>query len=527
MQQTCPHSTNPTSYSRSPVPSKMSTNHASTSKSALDASREAESLFVPPAPASRTDSSSEEYAYMNATGSRILSSTFFELEPTLRPPTTFILGTRKSELALTQTQLVADALSAYHVSNHFRVEWMKTLGDRNQQTPLHLLTPYSQQQPAKSLWTDELEAKLGSGHFDILVHSLKDVPTTLKEGCEIACIPEREDPGDALVVRTGLIYQTLDDLPDGSIIGTGSVRRVAQLKRAYPKLKFEDMRGNLNTRLAKLDAPDSKYVALILAIAGLARINCGHRITNPIRSPALFHAVGQGALGVEIRTGDGRVRETMRGVGHWQTEWRCAAERACLRVLEGGCSVPVGVESTLEELDPEQAQGDLAGETFSPLEPDSPMLWFSGIVESSHRLPSSLPSTPGIATPTGEAYPVNRVLPPLRKRAAKLSLSTCVTSLDGSSQVVHSPEPVVVRNYQEAERFGELCAKKIKQLGGKEILDEVTRIRRERERKDLERAIEKSREQAGGTKQKDGDEHQGLQGLLQSLNGPERSEGFQ
>ena len=118
---------------------------------------------------------------------------------------------------------------------------MTTLGDRNQQTPLHLLTPYSQQQPAKSLWTDELEAKLNSGHFDLLVHSLKDVPTTLKEGCEIACMLKREDPADALVVRKGLSYKSIEELPEGSIIGTGSVRRVAQLKRAYPKLRFEDM----------------------------------------------------------------------------------------------------------------------------------------------------------------------------------------------------------------------------------------------------------------------------------------------
>ena len=165
------------------------------------------------------------------------------VEATNRPFSSYVLGTRKSCLALVQTQIVSDALSSLHRGASFTVEWMRTVGDRNQMTPLHLLTPYSQQQPAKSLWTDELEARLMSGHFDLLVHSLKDVPTTLKEGCEIACMMEREDPRDALIVKKGLVYKTLDDLPEGSVVGTGSVRRVAQLKRAYPGLKFEDMVG--------------------------------------------------------------------------------------------------------------------------------------------------------------------------------------------------------------------------------------------------------------------------------------------
>ena len=153
----------------------------------------------------------------------------------------FVLGTRKSNLALVQTQLVANHVASLNHSSEFTVESMTTVGDRNQQTPLHLLTPYSQQQPAKSLWTDELEARLTNGHFDMLVHSLKDVPTTLKEGCEIGCILEREDPRDCLVTRNGEEYHCLDDLPEGSVIGTGSVRRVAQLKRRYPRLRFEDM----------------------------------------------------------------------------------------------------------------------------------------------------------------------------------------------------------------------------------------------------------------------------------------------
>jgi hydroxymethylbilane synthase len=137
--------------------------------------------------------------------------------------------------------MVSADLLALHPLNNFPVEYMTTLGDRNQYTPLHLLTPYSQAQPAKSLWTDELEARLVNGGFDLLVHSLKDVPTTLKEGCEIGAMLKREDPSDVVVVKDGLEFKTLEDLPEGSVVGTGSVRRVAQLKRAFPGLRFEDM----------------------------------------------------------------------------------------------------------------------------------------------------------------------------------------------------------------------------------------------------------------------------------------------
>jgi hydroxymethylbilane synthase len=438
-------------------------------------------------------------------------------------------------LALIQTHMVADELSALHRRCSFEVEWMTTVGDRNQQTPLHLLTPYSQQQPAKSLWTDELEARLMNGGFDILIHSLKDVPTTLKGGCEIACMLKREDPRDALVVKQGLDYKTLEDLPDGSVVGTGSVRRVAQLKRAFPKLVFEDMRGNLNTRLTKLDKPESNFAALILAISGLTRLGSAHRVTSPIGSPELYHAVGQGALGVEIRSGDARVRETLRGIGHWPTEWRCGAERGCLRVLEGGCSVPVGVESELEELDPTEGDGNnerdeiFASQTFGNIQEDSPMLWFSGIVDAAHSLPVSEPSTPSVFAPNTpidlpsdfKAFNIVKPLPPLRPRRARMTLRACVTSLDGAEQVVFAPPPVIVRNYQEAERWGEICAQEIKETGGKEILEEVGRIRRERERRDFERALERSRKeiQDNSSDTQSRDEHVGLQGLIQTLAG--------
>lgn len=152
-----------------------------------------------------------------------------------------VVGTRKSNLALIQTHYVADLLAGVNPGTTFPVLDMTTVGDRNQTTPLHLLSPYNSKQPAKSLWTDELESALLDGRMDLLVHSCKDVPTVLRDGCEIAALLERHDPRDALVIKKGLQYKSLDELPAGSVVGTGSVRRVAQLSRAYPKLKFADM----------------------------------------------------------------------------------------------------------------------------------------------------------------------------------------------------------------------------------------------------------------------------------------------
>ena len=292
-----------------------------------------------------------------------------------------------------------------------------------------------------------------------------------------------------------------------------------------------DRADTSNTRLTKLDKPDSPFAALILAISGLTRLGAANRITAPLSSPQLFHAVGQGALGVEIRSGDARTREAMRGMGHWPTEWRCGAERGLLRVLEGGCSVPVGIESELEELDPteeDNAQDSLlSGQVFDEIVDESPMLWFSGIVDPVHPLPISRPPSPSGTIRPGTPS----TLPPFKPRRARLTVRACVTSLDGTQQVVHSPPSVVVRNYQEAERWGELLAQSIKSAGGKDILDEVTRIRRERERRDLERAIEKSlraanesaergEEPESGTATPGGGQvHQGLQDLVKTLIG--------
>jgi hydroxymethylbilane synthase len=177
---------------------------------------------------------------------------------------------------------------------------------------------------------------------------------------------EREDPRDCLVIKANSPHRSLKDLPEGAVVGTSSVRRVAQLRRAYPKLLFADVvrcacprqfpsliakqRGNINTRLSKLDAPDGPFAALILAAAGLNRLNFNHRISEYLEAPDLYYAVGQGALGIEIRSKDPRIRDLIAQIDHWQTSWTCQAERELLRSLEGGCSVPVGANSTLRDV---------------------------------------------------------------------------------------------------------------------------------------------------------------------------------
>ena len=260
---------------------------------------------------------------------------------------TFVLASRASELAQIQTKSVLASLQEIYGSANdasapqFRAEFMATGGDKNQSQALYLLG-------GKALWTKELEVALKEGDVDLLIHCLKDMPTSLPEGCALAAVLEREDPVDSLVVKKGESWKTLDDLPDGSVVGTSSVRRVAQLRRNYPKLQFKDIRGNLNTRLAKLDAPDGPYAALVLAKAGMVRIGWTDRLTSDIKPPTLYYAVSQGALAIEVRADDKEAIELCQKLTHKPTLWKCMAERACLRVLEGGCSVPVGITSTLE-----------------------------------------------------------------------------------------------------------------------------------------------------------------------------------
>lgn len=158
---------------------------------------------------------------------------------------------------------------------------------------------------------------------------------------------KREDTRDVLVMKKGLPYKSLAELPEGSVVGTSSIRRTAQLARRYPHLKVTDVRGNIGTRLSKLDAEDGPFTCLILAAAGLLRLDLGDRITSYLESKngGMLYAVGQGALGIEIRKDDQMVLDMLENIGHKETTYACLAERSLLRTLEGGCSAPLGVES--------------------------------------------------------------------------------------------------------------------------------------------------------------------------------------
>jgi len=328
------------------------------------------------------------------------------------PPRSYTLASRASKLAQIQTNIVRDALQSSFPNLSFHTSFMSTAGDKNQSQALYLLG-------GKSLWTKELEVALKEKAVDMLVHSLKDCPTVLPDGCEIGAVLEREDPVDCLVVKHGEGWKTLEELPEGSVVGTSSVRRVAQLRRRFPGLVFLDVRGNLNTRLAKLDAPDGPYAALILAKAGLVRLGLGNRCTADLGAPTLYHAVSQGALAIEIRSDDLESKKLCEALTHWETQWRCYAERMYLRVLEGGCSVPVGIESRLEVC-------------------------------------------------VGEGV-----------RAGILRMTGCVTSLDGGRHVEHTAEEEV-RNLEEAEDVGARLAKVLIGSGAQAILDEITEDRERR-----------------------------------------------
>ncbi|MDM7953297.1 MAG: hydroxymethylbilane synthase [Cyanobium sp. CZS 25K] len=252
---------------------------------------------------------------------------------------TLRIASRRSQLAMVQTHWVRDELSRAHPDLTIAIEAMATQGDKILDVALAKIGD-------KGLFTKELEAQMLVDRADIAVHSLKDLPTNLPEGLILGCITEREDPADALVVHERHRDRTLATLPEGSVVGTSSLRRLAQLRHHYPHLVFKDVRGNVITRLEKLDA--GVYDCLILAAAGLTRLGLGDRIHELIDPSISLHAVGQGALGIECRDGDQAVLDTIGVLQHLPTARRCLAERAFLRSLEGGCQVPIGVNTHFE-----------------------------------------------------------------------------------------------------------------------------------------------------------------------------------
>jgi hydroxymethylbilane synthase len=254
------------------------------------------------------------------------------------PSRTVRIGSRKSQLALVQTYWVQEQLQKSFPDIKFEVHTMSTQGDNILDVALAKIGD-------KGLFTKELELGMINQEIDFAVHSLKDLPTHLPEGLTLACITERENPADALVVHEKYQDKQIDTLPEGAVVGTSSLRRLAQLRHHFPHLQFKDVRGNLNTRLAKLDAGD--YDALILAAAGLQRLGMSDRVHQVIPSEISLHAVGQGALGIECRAEDTEIISLLKAIEHPETRDRCLAERAFLRDLEGGCQVPIGVNTEL------------------------------------------------------------------------------------------------------------------------------------------------------------------------------------
>ncbi|KAK5645640.1 hypothetical protein RI129_004104 [Pyrocoelia pectoralis] len=267
------------------------------------------------------------------------------------------VGSRKSELALIQTRHVISLLKNLHPQKEFEIVTMSTLGDKVLDIPLPKIGE-------KSLFTRELETALVTGAVDFVVHSLKDLPTTLPAGMAIGAVLTREDPRDALVLRKDSQHLTLETLPENSVIGTSSLRRTAQLAKKFPHLKVESIRGNLNTRLRKLDELNT-FHAIILAAAGLNRMGWKHRISKVIEEDELLYAVGQGALAVECRESDENTILLLRPLYDPKTAMQVIAERSFLRTLGGGCSAPVAVTTQLVPSETNKFKMSLTGAVWS------------------------------------------------------------------------------------------------------------------------------------------------------------------
>jgi hydroxymethylbilane synthase len=244
---------------------------------------------------------------------------------------TIRIGTRSSELALRQARQVAALLAARGVASELVT--YTTIGDRILDRPLAAIGE-------KGLFTAELEADLLAGRTDCAVHSLKDLPTADPAGLAIVALLEREDPRDALVTGPSCGARSLAELPHGARVGTSSLRRRAQLRALRPDLDVRELRGNVGTRLRKIDA--GEVDAALLAAAGLRRLGLADRIVALLDAPGWLGAPGQGAIAVQARADDARILDVLRLLDHAPTRFAVAAERALLAALEGGCQVPIG-----------------------------------------------------------------------------------------------------------------------------------------------------------------------------------------
>lgn len=250
-----------------------------------------------------------------------------------------VIGSRGSQLALRQSRWVEEKLKRLYPDLPLSIEIIKTSGDVKTE-PLSVIG-------GKGVFTKELEDALIDGRIDIAVHSLKDLPTIVPDRLVIAAIGEREDPRDALVLKSTQNASSISDLAEGAVVGTSSQRRLAQLRHQRPDVAVKDLRGNVDSRIRKLD--EGQYDALILAAAGLRRLELASRISGLIPIEEMLPAVGQGALAIETRAHDVRTVEIVSSLDHEPTRNACLAERAFLRGLGGGCQLPIGGYARVSE----------------------------------------------------------------------------------------------------------------------------------------------------------------------------------
>lgn len=350
------------------------------------------------------------------------------------------VGTRRSHLARVQADEVVAQLRQAWPSHTFEIHAMATAGDNNQTTALYKFND-------KALWTQDLEVLLQSGELDVIVHSLKDMPTQLPNELALAGVTKRRDPRDALVVKASLSgqYKTLNELPAGSVVGTSSLRRTAQLKKFYPHIKFADVRGNLGTRLAKLDDPESQYSAIVLAVAGLDRLGMLHRVSMYLSKSngGMLYAVGQGALGLEIRKDDTKMEDVLKPILCQRSMQAGLAERSLMRTLEGGCSVPIGVETEWVSKKASLTSPESSGAGVG-IKPADDYEQLSGIAKGSHS----------------------------DDLTDELIMRAIVTSLDGQDAVEVEMRQRVT-NIAEADEFGWNVAKRLVEKGAERILEKI------------------------------------------------------
>jgi len=247
-----------------------------------------------------------------------------------------IIGTRSSPLALWQAEFTKTELSRHYPELEITLKLVKTTGDKILDSPLSKIGDMG-------LFTKDIEKHLITKEIDLAVHSLKDVPTSTPEGLLITSFTEREDTRDVIISRNGA---KLTDLPQGAKVATSSLRRMSQLLSMRPDLKICDIRGNLNTRFQKFD--EEEFDAMMLAYAGVFRLNFSDRISEILPHEIMLPAVGQGALVIETRIDDEQTREIVRILNHSTTEYCCRAERALLRHLQGGCQIPIGAYASFK-----------------------------------------------------------------------------------------------------------------------------------------------------------------------------------